>query len=737
MDAAKDVVCGSNNASSANCIPGSDPTGSGATGTIVPGGSAPLASGNEVTVESNVGDMAVVGGGTLSGGLVDKNQVILSKGAEVGAGGPGGSGTGSVFGGVSVPGGVVSENSVSMADGVVHKDVVGGAIGQPAGSPGQGPSPSGKAIGNAVKVTGGTIHGSVYGGSLKTSGEASGNSVRIGDPAGGFSVSVSKSVSGGTSETGIASNNTVDIFQGAINGDVHGGLLEDGTGGKIEGNAISIKGAGIEIGGIVSAGAITATGRTGLDGNDVTVEGEAGRGDIRIKDVYGAGAFGASGGKLTGSTVLVRNATVTGGVTGGLARAGDSEVSGITVELDNVSVGELRAGVIGNVGGGGTQNGIGGNTLSVRNSSVASIVVGTIHSDVGSIRGNALVLENSSVSASIATDVGGTGNTANDVTFRSGANSVGSTVTASGTVSFLDGDNKVGGAVNAEAVAIAGGRNALKDVMASKGSVTIDGGQSLIDGALSAHEDVVIGDGDTRVSGDVTASGGDVRLGAGSRVFSGTVTANKAVALGGGRNVLAAIAADRLEAGGASYNHFTGQITATRGATFDGDSRNVLGSDISASSGAIAFYGASESVVEGHRVFAASGGVSVASRLALAPGGALVTAFALAVAPTGSLDVGLGTVSAGQVRLEAGATLGFAAKGADQGAISSAGTLATTPGRIYLLLGATDQFDPSRPIISAAAGSIDQGTEFHNLFHRIAVSGTSVAISGPIPAGEA
>ena len=98
-----------------------------------------------------------------------------------------------------------------------------------------GTTPTGHATGNTVEIAGGVIGASVYGGYNNGSGNVTFNAVTV---TGG---EIHGSVIGGdTSGSGNATGNTVTITGGEIRDDVYGGF-NDGGSGTISGNILNVK----------------------------------------------------------------------------------------------------------------------------------------------------------------------------------------------------------------------------------------------------------------------------------------------------------------------------------------------------------------------------------------------------------------------------------------------------------------------------------------------------------------
>jgi hypothetical protein len=114
----------------------------------VPGGNNPIASGNTVTVNGEVTDGHIVGGGSINGNATG-NTVIIRNSATVGAN----DNQKMVIGGFAADGSAVG-NTVTMNGGTVYGHIMGGAS-----------LDGGDVENNTATISGGTVTGDIYGGS--------------------------------------------------------------------------------------------------------------------------------------------------------------------------------------------------------------------------------------------------------------------------------------------------------------------------------------------------------------------------------------------------------------------------------------------------------------------------------------------------------------------------------------------------------------------------------------------
>lgn len=209
------------------------------------------ADGNSVEISGGDVTMSVLGGRSDSGSA-SGNSVEISGGVATAA-----------DGGV---GATTADNRVVMSGGQVRGRLTGGSANTgPAegnsieisgGSVGSFAVPGSGAFGgvatndtasmNTVAVSGGTVTGSVMGGS-SYSGIAEKNSVIL---SGG---TVTGIVTGGGTDNGSAINNTVSISGGTVHGNVNGGFVASDNG-KATGNIVNISGKADLSGAVVAGG---------------------------------------------------------------------------------------------------------------------------------------------------------------------------------------------------------------------------------------------------------------------------------------------------------------------------------------------------------------------------------------------------------------------------------------------------------------------------------------------------
>jgi hypothetical protein len=389
---------------------------------IVPiDGSAPVASGNNVTIDSFAGaknetisgasgskDYSVVGGGRLSGeGDVTGNTVTITGSSTLGGmvvgGVNGGTGTGKVGGSAA------DANKVILKGGTVARDVIGGL--------GVG---SGDISHNEVTVEGGTAKKNVVGGwAVIKDQNASGadvedNKVTI---SGG---TVEGNVAGGLSQSGAATKNEVKITGGAITGYIVGGeIQQENSTAAVSGNRVTIESTDSAptigdniVGGISRGGSV-------VSGNIVGITNESSNA-LSLKGVMGGSS--STGGSAQGNTVTLYNRgsgsiTVTDrDVTGGRVSGStaDSVVSGNRIEIGGGVT--LNKNAVGGILAEGTHGSVTGNTVVLKsgatlNGSGAGYVIGgyiySQSSNYGSADENTVLLDATDGDVSVNSAIGG------------------------------------------------------------------------------------------------------------------------------------------------------------------------------------------------------------------------------------------------------------------------------------------------------------------------------------------
>ena len=258
-----------------------------------------------------------------------------------------------------------------------------------------------------VKMTGGTVGDNVYGGWADNAGDVKNSTVTISGGTVG-TVDRSRSVYGGYSDKGAATDNTVTITDGTVKGSVYGGYTPSNSG-EVSDNTVTITGDSTvkdsvyggysEGGGEVSGNTVTITGGTVSDTFGNAVYGGSSYGDatgnrVTITGgrvgwlVYGGWSGWAS---ATGNTVTITGGEVTGDVHGGCS----SSDYGRAAIGNKVAISGGR--VDGDVYGGWSRGGaVTGNTVTITGGEVgteksSSIVYGG-YSSSGEVSGNTVEL---------------------------------------------------------------------------------------------------------------------------------------------------------------------------------------------------------------------------------------------------------------------------------------------------------------------------------------------------------
>lgn len=305
--------------------------------------SAPLSSGNKVTVNYDPATEGtiipkLIAGGVSETGNVSGNRVMLPKGKGY-----------VVFGGLSCVG-KVTGNTVSLGGGfVMEKNVTtGGWLEE--GKIYGGWSDRGKVTDNTVTISGGKVEGDVIGG-CSGDDDVSGNKIVIsGDSFTGL-------VCGGMSERGDVAGNTVTISGVEVRGGVYGG---ESYSGSVTRNRIVIGGG--TVGGDVSGG---VCGGGNATGNTLTVSGVDVRGGV-----YGGGS---DIGSATGNAVIVRGGSLGENMYGGYSENGDATGNTVTISgKPNLAKTSIFGGHTENA----AKNAFTGNVLNFKSSGVSVKSIG-------------------------------------------------------------------------------------------------------------------------------------------------------------------------------------------------------------------------------------------------------------------------------------------------------------------------------------------------------------------------
>lgn len=180
-----------------------------------------------------------------------------------------------------------------------------------------------------VEMTGGTVTGGdIYGGWAKEAAAVKNSTVKISGGTVGTG-DRSRSVYGGYSDKGAATDNTVTITDGTVKGSVYGGYTPSNSG-EVSDNTVTITG-GSTVTWSVYGGYSNGDGE--VSGNTVTITGGT-VGDTFATAVYG----GSSYGDATGNTVAITGGTVKGDVYGGWSGGDNTDVTGNTVVLSGSAV---------------------------------------------------------------------------------------------------------------------------------------------------------------------------------------------------------------------------------------------------------------------------------------------------------------------------------------------------------------------------------------------------------------
>lgn len=223
------------------------------------------------------GDAVVneIQGGATQTGIAQGNRLVIESG-RVGFG----------HGGFSQRGSA-SQNTVVMSGGLVKHQIVGGRS-----EYNDLHNPSAVSVSdNQVTITGGTVEYDVIGGAADLGGYVTGNVVTMS----GDTTEVYGALVGGTSGSGDASDNIVNLYGGSVGKFVHGG---DATNGRADRNKINVTGGTIR--GSISGG----IGNVGADSNQVLVSGVTVGGQVIAGD--------SADGSATNNVAVIKNAVVAG-----------------------------------------------------------------------------------------------------------------------------------------------------------------------------------------------------------------------------------------------------------------------------------------------------------------------------------------------------------------------------------------------------------------------------------------
>lgn len=371
----------------------------------------------------------VIGGGTFSN-TVGKEQRIM---------------------GAFATNGTLSKNSVNITGGTFNAPAVGGSL-EIYGAE----SINGTVTENKVEISNVTVPVDCIFGGCSENGDASKNEINI-SGSGTIGTDEIADIVGGASENGKATENKVNITSTGnltIKADISGGATDDG-GGVAEKNIVTISGGNIVITGKVK-GADTDTG-TGL-----TNTGFANNNEVR----------------LTGVTVHDK---IVGGDSGGdEANYNKVIIDGGTYDETN-DPGDDDNGII----GGETKKDAMGNSVEIKNASVAIDVYGGFNRDgaTGTISGNSVVIKNTSIAANYNVYGGYAGNGA----------SVSANTVELDNVTFA-GNNKV----------YASGKNAVSAISATDGTITVGTNGLVVNGALEIGANNIVFNGNITGAGSMT-----------------------------------------------------------------------------------------------------------------------------------------------------------------------------------------------------------------------------------------
>ena len=346
-------------------------------------GDTGIVDGNTVTMTTGEIRAVVSGGWTYSKAAVINNKVIIYGSAKVGT----------VMGGRASSSS--SGNSVSMSGtSYVTYQVYGGYnVGQ-----------NGAAKNNLVKISGDADVGQVLGGvtTSRSNGIAQGNQVVI--ESGHVRGINAEGVIGGQSQGGSASQNTVKMSGGTIEGHIFGGRslynkVDNPSAVSVSGNQVIITG-GMALKNVIGGNADTSGNVTD---NVVTISG-----DTTIVNGYLTGGFSGSG-DVSGNTVNVSGGSVSEYVHGGDAINGRADRNIINVTGGSVGSeifgGRANKGADSNqvfvsdvtangqiIAGYSTNSSVTNNVVVVKNSTVPWEIYAGYSSTTGNAEGNSLTI---------------------------------------------------------------------------------------------------------------------------------------------------------------------------------------------------------------------------------------------------------------------------------------------------------------------------------------------------------
>ncbi|MDR1870935.1 MAG: autotransporter outer membrane beta-barrel domain-containing protein, partial [Deltaproteobacteria bacterium] len=286
-------------------VPGADLVEGGANGTIVIGGyagaeSGANASGNILTVNTNVSNVSVVGGANINAspaaGAGNVSNNIVNVYGNVGVVDPSNNLYGKAIGGASnVSEAWVKGNTVNVySGGLVHHDVVGGVS-----------KTNGYAVENKVNIIDGTAYRDVYGG-VADNGTAANNSVLVdGGNVGDSTIGYRSKIIGGQGYNAV--NNTVTINNSAIWGNIMGGRVSGVNG--------------------------SATAFSSTNNNTVIISGGSNiTGDVIGGEIDDVHLFHPTNTSASYNKVIIRNGNITNGSSGSyglvLGARSDDNVTG-------------------------------------------------------------------------------------------------------------------------------------------------------------------------------------------------------------------------------------------------------------------------------------------------------------------------------------------------------------------------------------------------------------------------
>lgn len=260
---------------------------------------------NKVTVSKDGKVSKLLVGGFSANGAASKNSVIVSDHAEVG----------NINGGSSLKG-YVNSNKVTVSGYADTGDIIGGLC------------ETGNAYQNSISLKDCVdVSGKIFGG-LSSKGNTYKNTVSIKGKLliTTWSVWMDDTITGGCSDYGDATSNTVSLSCGYAAEGVAGGFV--GTAGNALNNVVTISKAKVYDGVI---GGYTKKGNA--SGNKVTIS----NAEVRFGDVYGGQVeFKAPVGDANGNRVTISNSTIDGDVYGGYTYNG--EASKNVVSISNTEV---------------------------------------------------------------------------------------------------------------------------------------------------------------------------------------------------------------------------------------------------------------------------------------------------------------------------------------------------------------------------------------------------------------